>query len=79
VRCPECAADVDPLREFCPHCGAPTGSSLSEPRRSGPSGPTGRPPEELKQNRKTVLIVGAGLLLLLGVAGKVTCLSPPVW
>jgi hypothetical protein len=58
---------VDPLREFCPNCGAATRSSLSERRRPAP---TGRPPEELKRNRQTVLIGAAALLLALGVAGR---------
>jgi hypothetical protein len=67
VRCPECAADVPPLREFCPKCGAATDPGL---RQSLHRGPGGRSPEELKRNRKTVLIGAAALLLALGVAGK---------
>ena len=67
MRCPECAADVPPLREFCPKCGTPTDPGLRErlQRREGT-----RSPEELKRNRKTVLIGAAALLLALGVAGK---------
>jgi hypothetical protein len=67
VRCPECAADVPPLREFCPGCGAPTDPGLREGLRSRQAG---RSPDELKRNRKTVLIGAAALLLALGVAGR---------
>ena len=67
MRCPECAADVPPLREFCPKCGTPTDPGLRERLQRRPST---RPPEELKRNRKTVLIGAAALLLALGVAGK---------
>jgi hypothetical protein len=67
VRCPECAADVPPLREFCPKCGTPTDPGLRERLQRHPST---RSPEELKRNRKTVLIGAAALLLALGVAGK---------
>ena len=66
MRCPECAADVAPLREFCPKCGTPTDPGLRDSliRRRG-----GRPVEEQQRNRKTVLIGGAAILLALGVAG----------
>ena len=67
MRCPECAADVPPLREFCPKCGTPTDPGLRERLQRRPST---RPPEELKRNRKTVLIGAAALLVALGVAGK---------
>jgi hypothetical protein len=67
VRCPECAANVDPLREFCPNCGAATDPRLRQSLRREPGG---RSPEELSRNRKTVLIGAAALLLALGVAGK---------
>jgi len=64
VRCTECAADVDPLREFCPHCGTATHSSLSQSRlqRSGE-----RSPAELQRNRKTVLVIAGGIAALLVV------------
>lgn len=77
MRCPECAADVPLLREFCPKCGAATDPGLRDSLQRGPGGrqnpepgPAGRSPEELKRNRKTVLIGAAALLLALGVAGK---------
>lgn len=66
VRCPECAAEVSALREFCPHCGTSLHRDARDVR--GPS--TERSEEELKRNRKTVLIAGAALLLALGVMGK---------
>ena len=64
MRCSECAADVDPLREFCPHCGTATHSSLSQSRlqRSGE-----RSPAELQRNRKTVLVIAGGIAALLVV------------
>ena len=69
MRCPECAADVPPLREFCPNCGTATDKGLRESRLRGPSG---RSPEELKRNRKTVLIGAGALLLALGVGGRLS-------
>ena len=68
MRCPECAAEVPLLREFCPKCGAATDPGLRERLRTRGGA---RPPEELKRNRKTVLAVGAGILILLAVAGKI--------
>jgi hypothetical protein len=67
VRCSECAADVPPLREFCPKCGTPTDPGLRERLQNRPST---RPDDELKRNRKTILIGGAAILLALGVAGQ---------
>jgi hypothetical protein len=58
---------VPPLREFCPNCGAATDPGLRERLQRRPST---RPPEELKRNRKTVLIGAAVLMLALGVAGR---------
>lgn len=62
VVCPECGADVSPLREFCPKCGTPTDPGLRERRQQLAQG--GRSSEELKGNRKKVLIVGAAVLAL---------------
>jgi putative nucleic acid binding protein len=77
VRCPECAADVPPLREFCPKCGTPTDPGLRESRRRAAGGRRyeelgggGRPDDELKRNRKTVLIGAAAILGALAVAGQ---------
>jgi hypothetical protein len=67
VRCRECAADLPPLREYCPHCGTPTAEGL---RDRGLEGPGGRSPEELRRNRRNVAIIAAGLLFLGVVAGK---------
>ena len=63
MRCRECGADVDPLREFCPHCGTRTNSSLSQERPLRPAGE--RSPAELQRNRKTVLIVAGGIAAML--------------
>lgn len=69
VRCPECAADVPPLREFCPECGTAMDPGLrgSLLRRHG-----GRPTDEQKRNRKTVLVGAAAIMLALGVAGQLS-------
>ena len=69
MRCPDCAADVAPLRDFCPKCGTPTDPDLRESllRRSG-----GRPTDQQKRNRNTLLIGGAAILLALGVAGQLS-------
>lgn len=70
MRCPKCGAEVSALRDVCPRCGARTDSVFGEPRRSGPFG--GRSPEELKRNRKTVLIAGAALLVAMAAMGKMS-------
>jgi hypothetical protein len=75
VRCSECAAEMPPLREFCPNCGTPTQPGL---RRRDPAGSSGRSPEELKRNRKTVLIACAAIAGVLGVAGRLNFPIPPV-
>ena len=59
MRCPRCSADISPLRDFCPRCGASTDSAFDKLDRSGE-----RSPEELSRNRKTVLAIGGGILLL---------------
>jgi len=77
VRCPECAAEVSPLREFCPGCGTPTDPAarqhLKSAREGGrdPSGRRGRTPEELKRNRKAVLIAGGVLLVAMAAFGRI--------
>lgn len=75
MRCSECGADMPPLREFCPGCGTPTSPGL---RRRDPGSPSGRSPEELKRNRKTVLIACAAIAGLLAVAGKIHFPIPPI-
>ncbi|MEP7130642.1 MAG: hypothetical protein ABI770_05890 [Sphingomicrobium sp.] len=57
------------LREFCPKCGTPTDPGLREShlRRGGE-----RPVEELKRNRKTVLIACAGIAAVLVVGGRLS-------
>lgn len=76
MRCPECAADVPLLREFCPKCGAATDPGLRASlhrARNWDLGPGGRSPDELKRNRKTVAIVGAAALVLaLGIGGRLS-------
>ena len=67
VRCRECAADVPPLREYCPHCGTPTAEGL---RDRGLEGPHQRSPEELKRNRRNVLVVVAVLIAVAGITGR---------
>lgn len=67
MRCPECTAEIPPLREFCPKCGAPTDPGLRERRHQ--LGQRPRSTGELKNNRKTVLIAAAALLGL-GAVGN---------
>ena len=66
VQCPECAGDVPVLREFCPHCGAPTDPGLRARQRE-PRGE--RSDDHLRGNRKKVLIGGAAILAVLAVLG----------
>jgi hypothetical protein len=75
VQCRRCGADVSALREFCPKCGAPTDPGMSD---RGFRAPGARPDEELKGNRMRVLIVAGGILLLAGVAGKLSFPSIPM-
>ena len=67
MQCSECGADVPVLREFCPNCGAPTHSSYLEHRRDARSG---RSEDELRSNRKKVLIGGAVIVLAFAAVGK---------
>jgi hypothetical protein len=69
VRCSECAAELPPLRDECPKCGAPTAWGL---RRQGSGAPGGRSPEELKRNRKTVLVACAAIAGMLAVGGRLS-------
>jgi len=55
---------VSLLRDNCPHCGTRTDSVFRDPQ---PRGRSGRSPEELSRNRKTVLGI-AGAVLVLAVA-----------
>ena len=75
MRCSECGAEMSPLREFCPDCGTPTDPGL---RRREPRAPGGRSPEELKRNRKTVLIACAAIAGVLAVAGRLSWPIPPI-
>jgi hypothetical protein len=59
VRCPGCAAEISPLRDICPHCGASTDSVFDRLDHSAQ-----RSPEQLQRNRKVVLAVVGGILLL---------------
>jgi hypothetical protein len=67
VRCPRCAADISPLREFCPRCGAATDS---RPRDGGLRPGGERSPDELRRNRRAVLAVVAAILALTVATGK---------
>jgi hypothetical protein len=69
VQCRECAAELPAFREFCPHCGTPTKRGL---RGHRPGGPFERTEDELKRNRRKVLIIGAALLLTTGIVGKIS-------
>jgi hypothetical protein len=73
VRCPDCSAEVSALREYCPGCGSPTDPAVRERLRSRAAG--GRSPDELKSNRKTVLIACAAIAAALAIGGR---LSVPV-
>ncbi|MGN6848044.1 MAG: hypothetical protein ACTHJK_00985 [Sphingomicrobium sp.] len=66
MRCPGCAADISPLHDLCPHCGASTDSVFDRLDHS-----VERSAEQLSRNRKTVLIVAGGLLLGLAAFGKI--------
>lgn len=75
MHCPECAAEVSPLREYCPHCGTPIHQSRRDRLTDGSGG---RSDEELKSNRKKVLIIGGALLLAFGVMGKISWFSSTI-
>ena len=69
VRCPDCAVEVNPLREYCHSCGSPMDPAVRERLRARAGG---RSPEELKSNRKTVLIACAGIAALLAIGGRLS-------
>ena len=71
MQCRECAAELSPLREFCPKCGAPA-------HRGGPEPAGARSEEELKQNRKKVLVVAVALLLTAGIGSKIPWLGASI-
>ena len=75
MQCSKCGAEVSVLREFCPQCGTSTAAGMRE-RGFGP--PDGRPVEELQRNRGRVLMVGAGILIVLGVMGKFSWPGIPI-
>src|SRR5688500_3967988 len=66
-RCPGCADEVSPLREFCPTCGTATDPDLREKLLRARSA---RPAEERGRTRGIVLIGGGAVLLALAVAGS---------
>jgi hypothetical protein len=57
------------LREFCPHCGTPTSRSLGGDR---PEALDADSDEELKRNRRKVFVIGAAIVLAMGVIGKIS-------
>jgi len=66
VRCPGCAAEISVLRDTCPHCGTSTDSVFDKLQQSDePS------PHQMHRNRKRVLAIGGGILVLLAVSGKI--------
>ena len=67
MRCPNCAAEISALRDTCPHCGASTDRAFERLD----SGQRGRSPAELARNRKTVLWVVGGILLVTAVMGNI--------
>lgn len=67
MRCPQCAADVPVLREFCPNCGTPMDPGVRESLLRGRGG---RPPDGRDGNRKGLLIGAVAILFGLGVAGQ---------
>jgi hypothetical protein len=66
---------VSVLREFCPQCGTSTAAGM---RERGFAAPGTRPVEELQRNRGRVLMVGAGILIVLGVMGKFSWPGIPI-
>jgi hypothetical protein len=75
MKCPECAADVNVLREFCPSCGAVL--HRDSPARR-PARPSGRPSDQLNDNRKKLLIGGGAILLALAALGKLSLPGIPI-
>src|SRR5947209_4692925 len=75
VRCPNCAVEVNPLREYCHSCGSPTDPDVRERLRARAGG---RSPEELKSNRKTVLIACAAIAAALAIGGRLSFPGIPI-
>jgi hypothetical protein len=69
VRCPGCAAEISVLRDECPHCGTPTDRVFDQLDQPG-GRERERSPQELARNRKTVLWIGGGILLLMAAMGN---------
>ena len=67
MRCPNCAAEISALRDHCPHCGASTDRVFDKLQQGGERG---RTPQELARNRKTVLWVAGGILVLVVATGN---------
>jgi len=67
MRCPNCAAEISPLRDVCPHCGASTDRAFDRLD----SGERRRSPQELLRNRRTVGVVVGGVILLMIAAGGI--------
>jgi tRNA_anti-like len=67
VQCPRCAAEISPLRDFCPRCGAAIDAGLRDGqfRRD-----ERRSPDELSRNRKTVLGIAGAVLVLAVTMGN---------
>jgi hypothetical protein len=59
VRCPDCAAEISALHDVCPHCGASTDRVFDQLDHARE-----RSTEQLSRNRKAVLAVAGGILLL---------------
>jgi hypothetical protein len=72
VQCPNCGTDVSVLRDVCPRCGTPVDAALRGPRFRTPGPPGPRPEDELKRNRKTVLIVCGAIVAVLAVGGRLS-------
>ncbi len=75
MQCSKCGTEVSVLREFCPQCGTSTAAGM---RERGFGAPGGRPVDELQRNRGRVLMVGAGILIVLGVMGKFSWPGIPI-
>lgn len=68
MQCPECDAELSPLQEFCPQCGAPTNPRLREGRPD-------RTEAELQRGRRRTLVGGAALLFGAAILGNVYLLD----
>lgn len=66
MQCSECGTEYSALREFCPKCGASSDPAVQARRRA-----SAEPrPDNMKRNRNRVLLIGAGILLSLGVVSN---------